>query len=543
MSNYVKQTNTTNNYLDLVISELKNFPQSNSEILNLIQSKKNVYNRFKREFIKNINNIKNKNLKAFALLAASTIQDDDFLNTITKKFDYDLINNDLATFAKGIYNLYLKNYEQATNLLWNAFIKNKKYFCECDIIHLIQLIQKYYCNIRKKRQKAKYIFWKIFAEVSPDYFSKEGFLFLINLLTESSDNNDIQNCDILVKYCTSKYNNDIDFEIEQAKSQIANENNNTYYKSKHNYNIEFLLNNSNNINDLYDLYNKCFFTFAEEDNFYKFVEKTILSIKYSEVIDNNNENKFLYNQKLRLDDINEIIDILESIGEKPFLDGGTLLGFYRNGKIMSYDADADLGLLIDDEKRKNITNYIFKIIDSIYKNSNKFNFKVINSEGTFSSISIGNVELNTHIDLGFFHKHYFDENFNDINKCFLGAKTKLNTLMWEFDDFNLVRKKFANKEYWIPENPEHFLEQLYGKDWKIPNSLWISMLSCPNLSKKSKLYVCNFGINYLIGYLRKNNYEKSNYVYKELQRWDYPFTDEMKNHIENYLQQIKANQK
>ena len=142
MSN--KQTNTTNNYLDLVISELKNFPENNSEILNLIQSKKNVFNRFKRNFINNIDSIKSQKLKAFALLAASTIQDDDFLNTITKKFDYDLINNDLATFAKGIYNLYLNNYEQATNLLWNAFIKNKKYFCRNDVIHLIQLLNKFY---------------------------------------------------------------------------------------------------------------------------------------------------------------------------------------------------------------------------------------------------------------------------------------------------------------------------------------------------------------------------------------------------------------
>ncbi|MGN1035452.1 MAG: hypothetical protein ACI4PS_03340 [Rhodocyclaceae bacterium] len=38
-------------------------------------------------------------------------------------------------------------------------------------------------------------------------------------------------------------------------------------------------------------------------------------------------------------------------------------------------------------------------------------------------------------------------------------------------------------------------------------------------------------------------YEKSNYIYKELQRWEYPFTLEMKNHIENYLEQIKANEK
>lgn len=49
-----------NNYLDLVISELKSFPENDSQILNLIQSKKNAFNRFKREFVKNINNIKSK---------------------------------------------------------------------------------------------------------------------------------------------------------------------------------------------------------------------------------------------------------------------------------------------------------------------------------------------------------------------------------------------------------------------------------------------------------------------------------------------------
>ena len=210
---------------------------------------------------------------------------------------------------------------------------------------------------------------------------------------------------------------------------------------------------------------------------------------------------------------------------------------------MSYDADADLALLIDDKKRKNIDSYIFKIRNCIHKYSNKFNTKLIGYERTFSSISVENIQLNTHVDLEFYHKHYFDENFNDINKCFLGAKSKLSTLMWEFDDFNLIRKNLAGKDYWIPENPKHFLEQLYGKDWKIPNSLWISMLSCPNLSKQSKLYVYNFGINYLFEYLRKNNYEKSNYIYKELQRWEYPFTSAMKNHIENYLEQIKTNEK
>ena len=45
-----------NNYLDLISKDLQNFPQSNSENLDLIQSKKNTFNRFKREFINDINN-------------------------------------------------------------------------------------------------------------------------------------------------------------------------------------------------------------------------------------------------------------------------------------------------------------------------------------------------------------------------------------------------------------------------------------------------------------------------------------------------------
>ena len=110
-----------NNYLDFIVNELKNFPQSNSEILNLIQSKKNVYNRFKREFIKEINNIKSKNLKAFALLVATNFKDNDFLNTITQNFDFDLINNDLAIFAKGIYFLFKNDTLKAVNLLWPSF--------------------------------------------------------------------------------------------------------------------------------------------------------------------------------------------------------------------------------------------------------------------------------------------------------------------------------------------------------------------------------------------------------------------------------------
>ena len=45
--------------------------------------------------------------------------DDDFLNTISKNFDYDLINNELANFAKGIYNLYLIVFRELFHSFFN----------------------------------------------------------------------------------------------------------------------------------------------------------------------------------------------------------------------------------------------------------------------------------------------------------------------------------------------------------------------------------------------------------------------------------------
>ena len=89
-----------NNYLDSIVNELKDFPQSNSEILNLIQSRKNVYNHFKREFIKNINTIENEDLIAFALLIAAKNTDFELHQILSEHFDFNNINNPLAILPK-----------------------------------------------------------------------------------------------------------------------------------------------------------------------------------------------------------------------------------------------------------------------------------------------------------------------------------------------------------------------------------------------------------------------------------------------------------
>ena len=115
-----------NNYLDSIVNELKDFPQSNSEILNLIQSRKNVYNRFKREFIKNINTIENEDLIAFALLIAAKNTDFELHQILSEHFDFNNINNPLAIFAKGIHGSKSGQNFAAFNLLYHRLHAIKK---------------------------------------------------------------------------------------------------------------------------------------------------------------------------------------------------------------------------------------------------------------------------------------------------------------------------------------------------------------------------------------------------------------------------------
>lgn len=167
------------NYLDLVSNELRDFPENNSEVLNLIQSRKNSFNRFKREFLKNIDSIKNKNLKAFALLVSTRFQDDDFLNILNTKFDYDLLNNELANFAKGIYYLHKKENFKAINLLWKIFIDNKNLFTKDDFIALNDLLQ-YFGVSSKQNELLNYLLNNFPYELV--YHQKIVFFLYLNFL-------------------------------------------------------------------------------------------------------------------------------------------------------------------------------------------------------------------------------------------------------------------------------------------------------------------------------------------------------------------------
>ena len=90
---YIQTNNNDNDYLSLIISELNDvYPEKFSQTIHLISTRKNVFNKYKREITNNINFAKNNsNLMWFSFLVGCRFNDSDFVNLLISNFDFNNI--------------------------------------------------------------------------------------------------------------------------------------------------------------------------------------------------------------------------------------------------------------------------------------------------------------------------------------------------------------------------------------------------------------------------------------------------------------------
>ena len=474
-----------NNYLDSIVNELKDFPQSNSEILNLIQSRKNVYNRFKREFIKNINTIENEDLIAFALLIAAKNTDFELHQILSEHFDFNNINNPLAIFAKGIHGSKSGQNFAAFNLLYHSYKTQPLYFNFLDFALLL-------------------------------YLAKE-----LNLQTERK---------IILDDLIQKFPANIDLRLQQIDYFIDN---NLFDDSKEfKQQINYLFNNITASAHWSNLAGICFNT-GDIDNFFKCNEKAYTAEdfpSYNYVFISNDKGKFPATDCLEF--MNYLLDFLDSYNIKAFLDGGSLLGLYRDGKLMDYDKDTDIGIIV------NNNDEILNIIKILSANKNFICHKKENLDTNkkFLNISVSNKQSDGITDIFFYHKKG--------KFLFTGLNTELCDFYWKYSYFDLIKTKFNNKEYYVPDNIERYLVELFGDTWKEHISVWDSLLNCPNIHQSSQLAVFYFGSIRMHEAFRQKKYAKALNYYTQLKnRWNYPFTAEMCQKIELCLEKIKPQSK
>ena len=149
-------------------------------------------------------------------------------------------------------------------------------------------------------------------------------------------------------------------------------------------------------------------------------------------------------------------NILQKNKQEYWLSFGTLLGVIREGKFIEHDEDIDIGILID--------NYNSNVEKEILK---KFKLKHrLGNLKTGYEISFTHPETNVNIDIFI---HYIEKDFIWCTSFFgICDNTKNKMCRWKFSLFNLKKIEFLNIKFNIPSNPELYLTEHYGLDWKIP---------------------------------------------------------------------------
>jgi hypothetical protein len=238
-----------------------------------------------------------------------------------------------------------------------------------------------------------------------------------------------------------------------------------------------------------------------------------------------NTKKAEFSSSMCLDSMNEIIDVLESDNIQAFPIAGSLLGLVRDGKIMDYDKDADIGIFITGGHQQ-----IFDIVSLLCKDP-KFrcpNMLNASPKKHIWNVAIYDSEKGMAVDLFFFYRREAHAEF--------GVYTPCGTLRWIFSPFELTRQTLIGREYWLPQHPEKHLEEMYGDNWREPIEVWDSLLNCPNLSKDSQAVSISFGLPRLYKALTENKLKKAINYYETLtKRWGMHFSPETDAHINKLI--------
>tara|TARA_Y100000590_G_scaffold156139_1_gene179491 strand:+ start:3419 stop:4270 length:852 start_codon:yes stop_codon:yes gene_type:complete len=170
--------------------------------------------------------------------------------------------------------------------------------------------------------------------------------------------------------------------------------------------------------------------------------------------------------------------LLDSLDIRWWLTDGTLLGLYRDGKLMDYDEDIDLGCFIEDYNEEISNKFIAKGWNEIYR------------FGTHDiGLEISLMKYNVKLDLFFFYKEiefYWHGAWQELYKS--GKLVGRNMIKYIYAPFTLRTKSFNDFQASIPYPIEKYIITKYGTDWKQPIRNWDWRFDPKNAKKTNIIY-------------------------------------------------------
>lgn len=164
--------------------------------------------------------------------------------------------------------------------------------------------------------------------------------------------------------------------------------------------------------------------------------------------------------------LKKIDQILTRNKIKYFVTYGTLLGLIREGKFMDYDDDIDLGVIDTDDFSWENLERSMREIGMVKKHQFLLNNKITEQTYTASNLSVDfflyKEENGKSISYVYYHKENMEYKENQFSTA-----VNITTLIE-----GVKKIQVPAGEVSVPENPELFLQEIYGKGWRIPIKGW-----------------------------------------------------------------------
>lgn len=166
--------------------------------------------------------------------------------------------------------------------------------------------------------------------------------------------------------------------------------------------------------------------------------------------------------------LHDITLILENFNVNYFLEGGTLLGIYRENRLLPWDSDVDISILSDELTK----------MSNVFKTLEKNNYRI--RIRTFEKDDVHFKKGMTRL-IKIRKKYFFGLlKGNVCLEIFIKYADESN-VYWKVSDKTMKAPKifyekyskisFLNKEYSIPFLTEEYLTHKFG-DWRTPNKNW-----------------------------------------------------------------------
>ncbi len=166
-------------------------------------------------------------------------------------------------------------------------------------------------------------------------------------------------------------------------------------------------------------------------------------------------------------------DVFEAINVTYFADFGTLLGFVREGRLMSHDLDVDIGVITGDVSKEEVKIAMEKAGFRLYR---QYIYNGDTVEDSYHFFD-GKKGVKIKFDINYY------ENGDDYSKTWLfywnrnwkyKKKNERHIVEMTYSRIPGVKTiKIHGMDINIPINAEQLLEEKYGPNWRLKDKNWI----------------------------------------------------------------------